>query len=44
MAAEITTKARLDKIRNDYETNMALLQKHRYEAEQQEKDRADKIK
>ena len=44
MAAEITTKARLDKIRNDYETNMALLQKHRYEAEQREKDRVDKIK
>ena len=43
MAAEMT-RSRLDKIRKDYETSLVLLQKHRCEAERQEKDRLDKIK
>ena len=43
MAAEMT-RSRLDKIRKDYETSLVLLQKHRCEAERQEKDSLDKIK
>ena len=43
MAAEMTN-SRLDKIRNDYETSLVRLQKHRHEAELREKERLDKIK
>ena len=43
MACEMTDTS-FDKIRKDYETSLVLLQKHRYEAEKQEKVRLDKIK
>ena len=43
MACEMTGTS-FDKIRKDYETSLVLLQKHRYEAEKQEKVRLDKIK
>ena len=44
MAAEMTEQSRMDKIRNDYENTLMLLQKCRHEAETHEKDRLDKLK